>query len=153
MADDQERSSAAGMPSDTRDARDMQPAAAPQASRAIPSSGDRGRDGGLGDAVGGQRRATAAEMLGADQRVGDVSVEIPRSGSATEGAAQGAGLSQSAVAGSAPGGDDPGAGTATTGDGGAPMPAVNDALNSGVGSTPTGTPLKDFDAAFRRRDE
>jgi hypothetical protein len=153
MADHEDHPNAAETPRDVQRTPNLEPAAAPQASRTAPSSGDRGRGGGLGDAVGGQRRGTAAEMLGGDQRVGDVAVEIPRAGSETQGAVQGAGLRQSAVAASAPGADDPGAGTATTGDGGAPMRDVNDASNSGLGSTARGTPLKDFDEVFRRRDE
>ena len=132
----------------------MTPAAAPQASRTSPASGDRGTGGGLGDAVGGARRASAAEMTGEADRVGDVSLQLPLGGSASQGAAVGAGMSRGAADPHPPGSADPGAGSALTdGDTPAPSPQRAGDSHSGLGDTATGGRATDFDSAFRNRDE
>lgn len=128
------------------------PAAAPHASRTRPASGTRGSGGGLGDAAGGARRTTAAEMTDRPH-VGDVSIELPPGGSPTAGAAQGGGMSRGAADPHAPGSADPGAGTATTGaEADEPADRGSDASRSGLGDSPSGGRLQDFDAAINRTD-
>lgn len=134
-------------------APEMRPAGAPQAARTVPSSGGRGSGGGLGDAAGGARRATAAEMTGDTGHLGDVSIDVPPGGSATQGAAQGGGMSGGTADPHRPGSADPGAGTATTGAPPPETPNRGGADGTGLGQSPAGGALPDFDEAFTRRDD
>jgi hypothetical protein len=86
-------------------------------------------------------------------RLGDVSIDVPAGGSATQGAAQGAGLSRDVANTDGPGGADPGGGNSLT-DEAAPVAArrPSTASQSGLGDTASGGSLQDFDAAFEHRD-
>ena len=84
--------------------------------------------------------------------VGDAVINLPPGGSATQGAAQGAGLSGSVPDPHGLAAADPGGDTALTGDA---VPAesapARGPADSGLGDTPAGGRLQDFDAAFNRR--
>jgi hypothetical protein len=101
----------------------------------------------------GAGRGSAHGAGGPSQGIGDVSVDMPPGGTATQGAAQGAGLSRGAADPQSLASADPGAGGATTGE---PMPAAENARagrQTGLGEADAGGRLQDFDNAFSRRDD
>jgi hypothetical protein len=82
-----------------------------------------------------------------------VSIDVPPGGTATQGAAQGVGLSRGAADPHGPGTADPGGDTALTGE--APssdLPGHGGAAQSGLGATVSGGRLEDFDAVLKQRN-
>jgi hypothetical protein len=121
------------------------------ASGVVPKEVPGGRTGGADrNAHPGTRNATVEEMTGTTDRIGDVSIDVPRGGTATRGAAQGGGLSGEAAEPGGPGAADPGAGSALIDDESTAGPAGATA-ESALGDSPTAGRLQDFDAAFNRR--